>query len=140
MINMIQQSVRACGVPLFRGHDSGDFYSVAYINAWHRIASALPDVRFWFPTRSHIVENLVDALRKFAALPNVSVRPSGLTFDSEAPMLDGFAAGTTVARTLPVAQTLAGSVCPATTDTPQCAAHGCTNCWDGKIPVIYLEH
>lgn len=140
MSGLIRRSVRACGKPLFRGHDAGDFYSVPYINAWVRIVSALPDVRFWFPTRSYIVPNLVDALKRFAALPNVSLRPSGLDFDSEAPMLEGFAAGTTVARSLPIAQTLKGNVCPATTDIPQCEAHGCTNCWDKVVPTIYIEH
>lgn len=140
MVNLIRQSVVACEEDLFRGHDAGDFYSVPYIKAWTRIVSALPTVRFWFPTRSYIVPNLVDALREFAALPNVSLRPSGLAFDDEAPMIDGFAAGTTVARTLPIAETLRGNVCPATKGTPQCKAHGCTNCWDKTIPTIYIEH
>lgn len=37
---------------LVRVHDSGDFYSQAYLNAWYRIARALPGVRFYAYTKS----------------------------------------------------------------------------------------
>lgn len=141
MVEMIRESVHACGNPRFRGHDSGDFFSVAYIDAWIAICSALPSVTFWFPTRSYIVPNLEPALRRLAALPNVVLRPSAEGFDEEAPMLDGFAAGSTVARTLPIAQSLAGHVCPTSYAAKTCAENGCFHCWDNPTePTIYVEH
>lgn len=141
MIEMIRESVHACGTPRFRGHDSGDFFSVAYIEAWIAICEALPSVTLWFPTRSYIVPNLEPALRRLAALPNVVMRPSAEGFDEEAPMLDGFAAGSTVARSLPVAQTLRGRVCPTATGAKTCAGNGCFHCWDNPTePTIYIEH
>ncbi|MBK6407894.1 MAG: hypothetical protein IPF66_24500 [Holophagales bacterium] len=36
----------------FRLHDSGDFFSPPYVDAWYDIAFALPEVSFWAPTRS----------------------------------------------------------------------------------------
>ena len=36
-----------------RIHDSGDFYSPAYLNKWIDIAKALPNVRFYAYTKSH---------------------------------------------------------------------------------------
>lgn len=143
MVDMITQSVRAARVPLFRGHDSGDFYSVAYIRVWIKIARALPNVRFWFPTRSWVVPNLLEALQEFGNLPNVSLRPSALALDEPAPVISGFAAGTTVARSLPVMESLPGhKVCPATVpgNSPKCADNGCFDCWDRESAKAYLLH
>lgn len=142
MTDMVRESVRACREDRFRGHDSGDFFSVAYVEAWFAICSALPSVRFWFPTRSYIVPNLVPALQRLASLPNVSVRPSGLEFDAETPVVEGFASGTTVIRSLPVLEALAPEtqVCPATAGAPQCAAHGCDACWTKTARVAYIAH
>ncbi len=48
--------------PVFRIHWDGDFFSVAYAEAWRRIILANPDVQFWAYTRSF--------------LPNVNVIPT----------------------------------------------------------------
>ena len=45
-----------------RVHDSGDYYSKAYLNKWFEIMKALPDVRFYSYT------NMVDMMHK-AELP-----------------------------------------------------------------------
>ena len=37
---------------MVRVHDSGDYYSRAYIDKWFAIARALPDVRFYSYTKS----------------------------------------------------------------------------------------
>jgi hypothetical protein len=140
MVTMIAKSVSKTGEPYFRGHDSGDFYSVAYIGAWQRICEALPHVRFWFPTRSHIVANLLPALQRLASLPNVIVRPSATRLDEPAPIVPGLSAGTSVrrSRTLPIA---GQPDCPATTGTPECNAHGCRRCWDEPaVALTYVEH
>lgn len=143
MVDMIRESVRAAKVPLFRGHDSGDFFAVAYVRAWIKIAQALPNVRFWFPTRSWIIQSMLPALQEFGNLPNVSLRPSALALDEPAPVISGFAAGTTVARSLPVMESLPGhKVCPATVpgNSPKCADNGCFDCWDRESAKAYLLH
>jgi hypothetical protein len=57
----------------FRMHASGDFYSVAYIESWQKIARALPHVTFFGYTRSWNVPGLVNALEALRALPNVQL-------------------------------------------------------------------
>lgn len=37
----------------FRLHYSGDFFSLEYTEAWARVISQFPNVRFWVYTRSH---------------------------------------------------------------------------------------
>src|SRR6516162_9609523 len=56
---------------LFRIHDSGDFFSAAYANAWYEVCRQLPDIRFWAPTRAWQLPtstNAVDGLKPFRVL------------------------------------------------------------------------
>lgn len=46
------KDIKRIDAKLIRVHDSGDFFSQAYLNAWYRIARALPDVRFYTYTKS----------------------------------------------------------------------------------------
>ncbi len=118
---------------VFRVHDSGDLFSPAYATLWVRIAQALPDVDFWFPTRQWRTKNLhmLAALASLAALPNVAVRPSALNFDDAAPVVPGLAAGTTATAT-------GGFTCPASTQDGKCL--DCRACWTKDIPVSYHRH
>lgn len=131
MTDMIRQAVTVTGENIFRGHDSGDFYAPAYVAAWEQICRNLPDVRFWFPTRSHAVANLLPHLQTLGALPNVVLRPSALILDEAAPVVAGLSA-------LPTLQ--GHSVCPATTGEPSCDANGCRNCWNPALQVAYVQH
>jgi len=90
----------------FRGHDSGDFWSPAYVRSWVRICQALPEVKFWFPSRTWRVlvkdgiteytkQEWALALSELASLPNVKLRPSALFFNAPAPRIPGWAGGTT---------------------------------------------
>lgn len=56
-----------------RIHASGDFYSVKYIKAWVKAASARPDIKFWAYTRSWRTFILQCALEIFKRLPNVTI-------------------------------------------------------------------
>jgi hypothetical protein len=142
LVSLVSQDVAQRGEPIFRVHDSGDLFSVAYINAWRSVCEALPDVVFWFPTRSHILPNLLPAIQSLAALPNVTVRPSGLALDEAPPMVAGLSAGTTVVRSLPVLDSLPGvRLCPKTDPTDGRSSCGdCRTCWEGTTPVAYLQH
>jgi hypothetical protein len=141
LVRMIGDDVNDRGEPIFRVHDSGDLFNHAYVNAWGRIADALPNVQFWIPTRSHSLPMLLDSIRKLAARPNVVVRPSALTFDELPPVVDGLAAGTTVIRSLPVLDSLPGvRLCPKTDPRDgRSNCEDCRSCFDGSEPVAYLD-
>jgi len=126
----------------FRGHDSGDMFSPAYVRAWAAVCRALPDVRFWFPSRAwrvltikgvsdHTRSEWALALSDLASLPNVALRPSALFFNAPAPRIPGWAAGTTAADE--------GFNCPAPTQGNICGS--CRVCWDQpNTEVSYHRH
>jgi hypothetical protein len=58
-------------VHILRIHVAGDFFGVAYIKAWIRIARACPTVKFLFYSRSWRVPALRQPLIELASLPNV---------------------------------------------------------------------
>ena len=71
---------RTCDVPpipdeckILRIHISGDFDSVAYIDNWITRLTERPDVTCWAYTRSWRVAELVPALERLRALPNVQL-------------------------------------------------------------------
>lgn len=125
---------------VFRVHDSGDLFSPWYIDRWADVARALPDVRFWFPTRQwrSKAPAVAPALAALAALPNVVVRPSALFFGVNPPAIEGLGAGTTAADVdqLPMLPRDVW-VCPASKQGGKCL--DCRACW-GTRPVVYLKH
>jgi len=142
MTSLILQDVAERGEPIFRVHDSGDLFNAVYVKAWAIICEGLPDVQFWFPTRSHVLPALLPHIQALAALSNVTVRPSALQFDAPPPVVSGLAAGTTVIRSLPVLDSLQGvSLCPKTDPRDgRTACDDCRQCWEGSMSVAYLEH
>lgn len=138
MVDMVSRAVKVTG-PYFRIHDSGDFFHPMYVDCWRRIAEALPDVRFWAPTREHLRPMMLPSLRALAALPNVTIRPSAEAVDAPAPDVGGLAKGSAVRRAgLPV---LTDNACPATEGEPSCDAHACRKCWDSpETSVTYRLH
>lgn len=127
----------------FRVHDAGDLFSPAYTWAWVRIVQALPDVRFWFPTRSWRPVTMSKiapdvklgwelALMALSAEPNVTVRPSALFFNAPAPRVPGLAAGST-------AMADGSYSCPASRQNNECG--DCRACWDmPTTPISYRAH
>ncbi len=88
----------------FRIHDSGDFFSPAYLQAWKDIADQCPDIMFWAPTRCWATSWGVDAVNRINAEPrNLIIRPSAYCTNEPAPenLGPGWAAGSTVYATLP---------------------------------------
>ena len=51
-VNLMNESIQKKKVDILRLHDSGDFYSVAYLNKWVEIANANKDVIFYAYTKS----------------------------------------------------------------------------------------
>lgn len=75
MIDMLHQAKKVKGkkaIKAVRIHDSGDFYSPQYIDKWHQIASAHPDMKFYAYTKSHHPK-LRERLNELEKLPNVNI-------------------------------------------------------------------
>lgn len=127
-----KRQVKRGDLPVFRVHDSGDLFSPAYVMLWVRIATNLPHIGFWFPTRQWRSKNLhmMAALTTLAALPNVSVRPSALHFEDAAPVIPGLSAGTTAS--------VEGFNCPASQQGNAC--RDCRQCWTKDTVVSYYRH
>lgn len=82
----------------FRIHDSGDFFSREYLEAWFDVCRALPDVHFWAPSRVWTTSAMARDMERIIAqgkLPkNLALRPSGLFFDGPEPKVPGYSGGT----------------------------------------------
>lgn len=130
MTRAIRRECQRMGVAYFRIHDSGDFFSPNYVRAWLRIVRALPDIKFWAPTRSYRAPWL-EQLLELAAEPNVTMRPSALHFDIAPPTIPGMAAGSGANHE--------GQSCPAKQQKNECRT--CRMCWDRPDLVItYAKH
>ena len=128
--------------PYVRLHDAGDFFSPPYVEAWVEISRALPRMRFWAPTHSWAIDGharadndpLLVSLRRLAALPNVTVRPSALFIGDDPPVITGLAAGSSVTTDPSRAS------CPKFLRRPP-ACGDCRRCWDEPlVSVTYLKH
>lgn len=73
------------GQRLLRIHVSGDFDTVAYIDAWTAALAARPDVTAWAYTRSWRMPELLPALEQLRALPNVQLFASADATIAESP-------------------------------------------------------
>lgn len=73
--NMIDDFRRECdkrgAKKLFRIHADGDFFSVAYAQAWRQVIKANPDIHFWVYTRSFVPA--LNVLPTITGIPNLSV-------------------------------------------------------------------
>lgn len=131
---------------LFRIHDRGDFFSNEYVDAWYEIVKTFPNIKFWVPTREYIFPARKVRLERLASLPNITVKPSALTFggivDPEA--IAGLDASSGVCKTVEEAESLGFAVCPASRkeNPSSCQENGCFKCFDktNKVPVAYLKH
>jgi hypothetical protein len=139
-IDTLVAAILATGEKYFRWHDSLDIFSPTYCRAVIEVCRRTPQVKHWLPTRSWHLP-WVDVLRQLAALPNVIVRPSALTFNDPAPVVDGLGKGTTAiddVALLPKNHRL----CPKTTagDGASCASVGCRDCWVNRKRAAFCVH
>jgi len=139
-IRVMVDAIRRTRLAYFRVHDSGDLFSPVYTKVWGDIVRALPGVRFWFPTRSWrallnagsaMADIWQEALSYLTSALNAIVRPSADKFGDAAPMIPGFAAGSTA--------TDAGYSCPASRQGNAC--QDCRACWNQpNDPISYRRH
>lgn len=96
MIAAIRAWSRGVIDPVFRWHDSGDFFNREYARACQRVVAGTPEINHWFPTQSHRVAIIAVVLREICELDNVVIRPSCEQVDAPAVVVPGLSAGTQV--------------------------------------------
>lgn len=116
----------------FRWHDSGDIQSPAHLMAIMDIAEALPEIKFWIPTKE---KGMLAKVNRQRAMPdNLTVRLS-------MPMLDQAPAGLwpTTSTVITKAGKIDGVECKAPSNNGKCGT--CRACWDKTVNnVTYLKH
>ena len=118
----------------FRWFDSGDVPNWKGLLKIVQIALALPEIRFWLPTKEYaLIQRYVSTVGAF---------PSNLTVRLSAYLVDGPAPEALAARLGVVTSTVtsdkAAATCPAPTQGNQC--RDCRACWKSSANVAYLLH
>ncbi|MGD9381587.1 MAG: hypothetical protein PVI03_04010 [Candidatus Thorarchaeota archaeon] len=128
---MVERLSKKLDGRFFRWHDSGDLINVAHLDMICRVARALPDVRFWLPTKEKKI--LREYTRKRLLPINLVVRVSSAMVD--APPLEGYAFTSTVHKN----KEPLGHVCPAPQQGGECGE--CRACWSHDVfNVSYHKH
>lgn len=118
----------------FRWFDSGDVPDWKGLLKIVQIAIALPDIRFWLPTKEYaLITRYVETVGPFPS--NLTVRLSGYIIDGPAPVALASRLGvvTSTVTSAPDAAT-----CPAPKQGNKCL--DCRACWLSASNVAYLLH
>ena len=118
----------------FRWFDSGDVPNWKGLLKIVQIALALPEIRFWLPTKEYaLIQRYVSTVGAF---------PSNLTVRLSAYLVDGPAPEALAKRLGVVTSTVTSkpteATCPAPTQGNQC--RDCRACWKSESNVAYLLH
>lgn len=120
--------IRKTKTEFFRWHDSGDLRGMQHLLNIVKVCEALPDVRFWLPTKEKaLVLAYGDAFGDFPA--NLRVRLSAAMVDGAAPAYPHISEVTTDAKR---------ATCPAPKQEGKCQE--CRACWSDAPSVVYLKH
>lgn len=118
----------------FRWHDSGDLQSTGHLKAIVQIAHALPNVKFWLPTK----EKSILAIAKRAGL----AIPDNLTIRLSAAMVDSDKVNRELTGLVSLVQDkveLSGFHCNAPEQGGKCL--DCRACWSKDIAtIVYFKH
>ena len=118
----------------FRWFDSGDVPNWKGLLKIVRIAIALPDVRFWLPTKEYaLIQRYTEIVGPFPS--NLTVRLSAYLIDGPAPWALASRLGVVTST---VTSDKATATCPAPTQGNQC--RDCRACWKSASNVAYLLH
>jgi hypothetical protein len=107
---------------VFRWHDSGDLQGREHLAAIVAIAEALPDIRFWLPTKEYA---LIRAWEWYFPA-NLTVRVSAPMRGHTVPVIEGTVSSTVGSGT--------GYACPAYSQGGEC--HDCRACWDFSVESV----
>ncbi len=126
MIRLIPKAV-TIGDPVFRWHDSGDVQNVAHLAAIVAIAEALPEIRFWIPTREY--RFVKDFLTDGGRIPaNLTLRLSAAMVGTAVAMRPELVAAGLQSSSVGAE---VGSVCEAHTRENHCGP--CRACWSKDV-------
>lgn len=130
MVNLIRKNNKN---NYFRWHDSGDIQSTGHLEKIVTIALALPNIKFWLPTRE--VNFVREYLSQGKVLPpNLIVRISAMMVDKPPVNVDGMLTSTVHKNGEGY-----GYICPAPKQEGKC--NDCRACWDKKVSnVSYKSH
>jgi hypothetical protein len=118
----------------FRWFDSGDVPDWKGLLKIVQIALALPDVRFWLPTKEYaLIQRYVETVGPFPE--NLTVRLSAYLVDGPAPEALAKRLGVVTST---VTSTPEAATCPAPNQGNQC--RDCRACWKSESNVAYLLH
>jgi hypothetical protein len=115
----------------FRWHDSGDLQGVWHLEKIVAVCRALPEIRFWLPTREYGI--VKDYFEKYGLFPsNLLIRLSATKIDSVVPNLLGLTTSGVSNDPLKV-------TCRAPEQDNQCGS--CRSCWKESVKqVVYKQH
>jgi hypothetical protein len=115
----------------FRWHDSGDVNSAAHLHAIIKIANALPNIRFWLPTKE---KGILNDVRRNTTLPD------NLTIRLSMAMIDQAPSGDYLTSTVRSKSGLVhGLECQSYSNDGKCGT--CRACWDKTISnITYIKH
>jgi hypothetical protein len=117
----------------FRWHDSGDLQSVAHLEKIAEIARALPNVRFWLPTREYAI--VKEFLANNTVPKNLVIRLSAHLVDGPVPTIGKLNVSSVFSDTAPKGC----FECPARKQNNECK--DCRACWNPKVKhVSYHQH
>ena len=122
----------------FRWHDSGDIQNLKHLDNICKIATAVPDCKFWLPTTEHEMIkkywNLQGRIPLKELYPNLCIRLSAIDIDQPPPIELARELGVTVSNT-----SINNPTCPAHEQYNYCRS--CRHCWDNnEEQVTYLLH
>ncbi len=116
----------------FRWHDSGDVQSMEHLQAIMDIADAMPDIKFWLPTKEKGMLAKVNRQRSM---------PDNLTVRLSMPMMDMAPIGSwpVTSTVITKAGKVDGVACNAPDNAGKCGT--CRACWDKTVSnVTYIKH
>lgn len=73
LASALNAAIKKSKAATIRIHDSGDFFNIEYIKAWHTVVRENRHIQFWAYTRSWRVPRLSAALQLLATEPNIAL-------------------------------------------------------------------
>jgi len=117
----------------FRWHDSGDINSVEHLEAIINIALALPEIKFWIPTKE---KGILNQVRRRREIPDNLIIRLSMTMIDQAPSRKSWPLTSTVRSKDGIVH---GVECQAPANNKKCGT--CRACWDKTIDnITYIKH
>lgn len=136
MVLLIQAQAKRRKTDFFRFFDSGDLQDLGMLENLVKICCALPNVKFWLPTREKaIVLKFIKTWGENAIPSNLVIRISDYFID----MRDKMDLFPNVIKSSSVGKAKLAITCPSSAQHGQCG--DCRKCWNPDIEnITYKQH